>query len=168
MNVKYFQSLADIRKRYENFFLQRKFFNEKYGDILSQNEISKKLSGHYELVTEDENIIKEEYLCLCYLVNLRHGFVTNRSYYKEEVILKKPTVECVERTLNRHLAFLDEHLQCNEDNYKTYDINIVKKEYLACRHYLFQFSLPAWVEKLPNELTPLNYEEEDELPIPKI
>lgn len=166
MNLKYFQSLADIRKRYENFFLQRKFFNEKYGGILSPEEINKKLSGHHELVTEDENIVKEEYLCLCYLINLRHGFVTNRSYYTEEVTLKKPTVECVERTLNRHLAFLDEYLQCNEDNYKTYDLNIVKKEFLTCKFYLFKYSLPAWVDSLPDELKPLNFEEEEELSIP--
>lgn len=166
MKVKYLQPLADIRKRYENFFLQKKYFNDLYKDKLSVKEINKYLSSNYELVTEDEDIIKEEYLALCYLINLRYGFVSNRSYYTEEVMLNKPTNECIERTFKRHLFFLDEYLGCNEDNYKKYDLKIVQKEFLACKHYLFQFSLPAWVEKLPNELKPLDFEDEEELPIP--
>ncbi|PGP14587.1 hypothetical protein COA01_29985 [Bacillus cereus] len=134
MHLKYFQAIADIQNRYDEIL--NHFDNEKWGhDLL--------LTWGIEL-SEKENIIEEREV-LRYLIGCRHMFV-----HKTNVT--KPSLHVVQRCFHRYLSFLEKVHRCHAYNVNHHSSIIVRKKYKACRYYLFKFSLPAWYEKLPNEI----------------
>ena len=139
MRMKYSQGLFDIKNRYTDILKQ--FENEKYGKGLLES---------WEIPLDEKEQIEEEKEVLHFLLscdgNLAHG---------TKAI--KPSLEAANRCFHRYLKLLNDVDGCDAKNVKTYPDKLVQREYNTCRHYLFQFSLPAWYEKLPNEV--LTYEE---------
>lgn len=135
MKVKYFQAIADIERHYDDIVKQ---FNPelKYGLMLLET---------WDITVGDKENILEEREVLRYLIACQYGFTQ-----KENV--KKPSLEVVNRCFNRQLSFLEKIHKCHAYNVNRHHCPISRKEYKACRHYLFQFSLPAWYAKLPDEI----------------
>lgn len=153
-HMKYFQGLADIRNHYDEIL--KHYDNPKWGtDMLVSWGIN---------VSEKE-LIKEEREVLRYLIGCQRNLVFGENS-------KKPRLDVVQRCFNRHLDFLDKIHGCRADNANKHRNELVRKQYKTCRHYLFQFSLPAWYEKLPIEI--LTFEnkyssiEEEDIAIPQI
>lgn len=138
MHVKYFQPIADLYRHYED--IMRNFEKDsKYGLMLLET---------WGIREEDKQDIIEEKEVLRYLLACRHGIA-------RKVNVKKPTIEVVNRCFHRHLDFLEKIHKCHAYNVNklTYPhASLIQKQYKACRHYLFKFSLPAWYEKLPDEI----------------
>lgn len=83
----------------------------------------------------------------------------------------KPAISDLISAFTRHLAFLDDIFGCNENNWRKESDKVIRKQYEACRHYLFQLSLPAFVESLPERVPTFenkhpDFANEIELPIP--
>lgn len=134
MRLKYFQTLADIRNHYNDVL--RNFDNPAWGHGLLES---------WGIELNEKPQLEEEMEALRYLVGLQTMLVSVSN-------AKKPSKEVVRRCLNRHLAFLDKIHHCNASNVNNHKSKLIQTEYKACRHYLFQFSLMAWYEKLPNEI----------------
>lgn len=135
MHIKYFQPLADIERHYDDILFN---FDEK-------NEFRRGLNETWGILPEDEADIIEEREVLRYLLGCRFGWVRNQN-------VKKPSLHVVERCFNRHITFLGRIYKLDDFNVNKCTHPTVKKEFKACRHYLFQFSLPAWYDKLPDEI----------------
>jgi hypothetical protein len=133
MHVKYFQPLADIKYHYDEVIkgLNR---SSKYADMLLAT---------WGVKPEDESHILEEYEVLRYLLACQHMFAFDANVYK-------PPIYVVERLFNRHLGFLETVRDCHAYNVNKHSSKRTQKEYKACRHYLFKFSLPAWYQKMPD------------------
>lgn len=161
MKMKYFQPLADIRNHYDD--IVHHFNDSKYGLSLLET---------WGIELKDKEDILEEREVLRYLVGCQIMLVHDYN-------AKKPSIALVERTLNRQLSFLEDIHNCNAYNVNKHRSKLIQKRYKACRHYLFKFSLPAWYEKLPNEILTFenkypkyrrestNLSTEEDLPIPK-
>jgi hypothetical protein len=134
MHVKYFQPLADIRKHYDDIL--RNFDNPKWGHLLLET---------WGIKLMDKEDLVEEREVLRYLVGCNRMLVQDHN-------AKKPTLDAAERCFNRHLVYLEEIHSCHAYNVNKHSSILIQKEYKACRHYLFQFSLNTWYEKLPNEI----------------
>lgn len=134
MKMKYFQGIADIKNHYDDIL--RQFGNEKYGHGLLET---------WNIGLDEKEDILEEREMLRYLVGCETMIV-------HEENAKKPTIEIVNRCFHRHLEFLKEIFYIYEQNVNQYNDKLIQREYKTCRHYLFQFSLPAWYEKLPDEI----------------
>lgn len=132
--MKYFQSLASIRDHYDDIL--RNFQSETYG---------KRLLETWNISWEERESIQEEKEVLSYLIGCQLSIVHNQN-------VKKPTIEIAKRCFNRHLDFLEQIHGCHQTNVNRQGNPSIVKQYKACRHYLFQFSLPAWLEKLPDEI----------------
>jgi len=135
-HMKYFQSIATIQAHYKDIL--RAYDDETYGKVLLET---------WGISWNEKEAIKEELDVLEYLISCQHGLALWRS---EDSI--KPTVELVNRCFNRHLDFLERIHGCHQTNVNRQGNPSIVKQYKACRHYLFQFSLPAWLEKLPDEI----------------
>ncbi|AJD93516.1 hypothetical protein JMA_41990 (plasmid) [Jeotgalibacillus malaysiensis] len=135
MHMKYFQSIAQMEKHYVEILSQ---FDEKRKHGLS-------LLESWNIFPKDKEDIIEEREALRYLVGCQIGVVREQNAVK-------PKVEVIERCLTRHIYFLESTFGLTDENVnKSTDI-ISKKEFKACRHYLFKLSLPAWYEALPAEI----------------
>lgn len=139
VKIKYFQGVAEIMRHYEDILFH--FSNEKYGHLLLET---------WDVYPEDINEIREEYDFLRYLLGVQLGLV-------RETGVEKPSVEVVNRCLNRHLAFIKKIHKCDERTYKEHRSPFIKNEYKACKHYLFQFSLNGWYKRLPDKI--ISFEE---------
>lgn len=133
-------------------------------EINKENNIT--ISYAYWGIKEGEGLseIREEHEALEYLLACRHGF----AYDKD---LTKPPIEVLNRALNRHLISLEKCHKCHQYNVNKHPSKNIRKQYKACRHYLFKLTCEAWVEKLPPLIQTLenrhpNFDKE-ELPIPK-
>ena len=135
MHMKYFQGVADILNHYDNI-LENFREDRKYGLSLLET---------WDVYPKDKEDIIEEREVLRYLLGCQLGLVREEN-------AKKPTLEVVERCFNRQIAFMNKNHRIDDFNVNKYPNPIVKKEFKACRHYLFKFSLPAWYEKLPAEI----------------
>lgn len=135
MKMKYFQAIADIRNHYDEI-LKSATRNQSFDWMLLET---------WNVSPEDIPAIQEERDALAYLIACQQTFARDKT-------AMKPSVELVNRLFNRHLAYLADIFDCNASTFRKYDLPAVRKEYEACRHYLFQFSLPGWVEKLPAEI----------------
>ena len=137
--MKYLDGLFDMKNRYKDIL--RQFDNERYGEYTLTS---------WGIKMEEKEQIEEEKEVLHFLLscegNLAHG---------TKAI--KPSIEAANRCFHRYLKLLNDVDGCDAKNVKTYPDKLVQREYNTCRHYLFQFSLPAWYEKLPSEV--LTYEE---------
>lgn len=140
MHMKYFQALADIKNHYDTILQV----------IKSSSEYDSMLLYSWGFMPSEEKEIIEERDVLRYLVACQ-------TMLTHDTRVCKPSPEVVERCFNRHIRFLDNIHNCNVTNVNKHPSVLVRKEYKACRHYLFQFSLPGWVEKMPDEI--LTYEE---------
>lgn len=136
MKMKYFQAIADIRNHYDEILKSAKR-SKRFDWILLET---------WNVAPEDIPALQEERDALTYLIACQHTFASDKNAIK-------PSLELVNRLFNRHLAYLDDIFNCNASNFKEYDLPAVRKEYEACKHYLFQFSLPAWYAKLPDEIS---------------
>lgn len=136
--MKYFQPVADIRNSYDDIL---------DAFIEPDNRFSQIKLGVYNLTVEDEPLIKEEVEVLKYIIACQHGLAFGSDHN-----IMKPTLEAVNRCFNRHQARIEDVFGINEANANKFDNPIIKKQYKACRHYLFQFSLPGWVKNLPDEI----------------
>lgn len=133
MHMKYFESIAQIHKHYGEIVVQ---FDKKHGLSLLES---------WGIFPKDKEDIIEEKEALRYLVGCQTGLVREEN-------AKKPDVKVVERCLIRHIDFLESTFGLTDANVnKSTDI-LSKKEFKACRHYLFKFSLPAWYDALPDEI----------------
>lgn len=137
VHVKYFQAIADIQNHYEDVICH--FDNLRFGHSLLETWGIK--------LSEKESIIKEQDV-LRYLLGCKWGFIHDKS-------VRKPSIEIVQRCFQRQLTFLEKIHKCNAYNVNQHHSKLIQKQYKACRHYLFKFSLPAWYEKLPNEILTL-------------
>lgn len=134
MKMKYFQAIADIRNHYDD--MCHYFDNEQWGYQLLET---------WEVSPTEKDAIMEEREVLRYLIGCQHMLVSDEN-------AKKPTLDMVQRCFYRHLSFLEKIHHCHAYNVNKHSSKFIQKEYKACRHYLFQFSLPAWYEKLPDEI----------------
>ena len=135
MKMKYFQAIADIRNHYDEILKSAKR-GSRFDWVLLET---------WNVSPEDIPAIQEERDALAYLIACQNTFARDKT-------AMKPSVEVVNRLFNRHLAFLADIFDCDASTFRKYDLPGVRKEYEACSHYLFQFSLPAWVEKMPAEI----------------
>ncbi|AEO93313.1 gp42 [Bacillus phage G] len=138
-HMKFFQQVADIQNHLEKVidaFHEEKFFLLESWGIDKSERIA--------------NILEEIEVCR-YIIGCRLSIVRKNN-------VKKPSYEAVSRCFNRHLYFLEKiHRVKPNSRYPSSDYRYhVTKEAKACKHYLFKFSLPAWVDKLPEEI--LTYE----------
>lgn len=136
--MKYFQAVGGIRDSYDTIL---ECFDE-IDDRFSQMKLKSR-----GLSSEDLPIIQEEVNVLRYIIACQRGLV-----YDGETNIQKPTIEAANRVFTRHLHRLDDVHGINATNANKFDNPIIKKQYKACRHYLFQFSLPGWVKNLPDEI----------------
>lgn len=139
-HIKYLQPLADIEDR--------------YSDWLDMIEKGDRLPARLRMLEsdgwtmDDKELILREQNVLRFLIGRQNGFVHGGPAYC-------PYRADVESCFHRHLTYLDETFGCNADTVRTFTDGykkMVAKEYHACRYYLFQFSLPGWVEKLPERI----------------
>lgn len=134
MHLKFFQGVADIKNHYDDILKQ--FERGEYGLSLLET---------WNIGMNDKEDIVEEREFLRYLLGCQSMIVREEN-------AKKPTIEVVNRSFHRHLSFLKEVFGIHEYNVNKYPDKLIQREYKACRHYLFQFSLPAWYAKLPHEI----------------
>lgn len=137
-HMKYFQGVADIESHYANIV-------ENY----KSGHWGRSLLDTWDIKEKDKADILEEKDVLRYLIGCQLSLVRDSN-------VKKPTIEAVNRCFNRHLKFLEDVHNCHQWNVNKYPSLHIRKQYKACRHYLFKFSLRAWVDKLPDEI--LTYE----------
>jgi hypothetical protein len=132
--MKYFQAIADIRNHYDDIL--PKFKNQKYGHVFLES---------WGIKPTEEDLIIEEREVLRYLIGCQLSIVS-------ETNSKKPSIEAVQRCFNRQLLYLEKVHKCHTYNVNKHPSKLIQKQYKACRHYLFKFSLPAWYDKLPDEI----------------
>lgn len=137
MHVKYFQPLADIQYHFDDIL--KCFSGSGFGLQLLET---------WGIKPEEKDNILEEHEVLRYLLACQHMFAFDNNVYK-------PPLHVVERLFNRQLGFLETIHDCHAYNVNKHRSKSIQKQYKACRHYLFKFSLPAWYEKLPNEILTL-------------
>lgn len=135
MHMKYFQALGRIRDHYDEI-LERWIDDPEYGHMLLKTWNIDPVEKA-ELIEEREAI---RYLVAC----------QNMMAFDENA--KKPKIEVVNRCFERHLAFLERVHGIHAYNVNKHRLKLARKQYKACRHYLFKFTLPAWVRNLPEEI----------------
>lgn len=134
MHMKYFQAIADIRNHYDDIL--PKFKNQNYGHVFLES---------WGIEPSEEDLIIEEREVLRYLIGCQLSLV-------HETNSKKPSINTVQRCFNRQLNYLEKVHKCHAYNVNEHPSKLIQKQYKACRHYLFKFSLPAWYENLPDEI----------------
>lgn len=137
MQMRFFNQLSDIMRRYED--LEFNLSDTEFGYMSLASWGIKKDDPEK---TEKLALIRKEHAAITYLFNCR--LETAR-----ETDSIKPDMANLESALNRHLAYIEKVHGCNKDTWRKHRLKNVSKQYEACRHYLFQLSLPAWVDKLP-------------------
>jgi len=132
--MKFFQAIADIKRHYDTIL--ENFDNPRFGHSLLAS---------WGINLDEKHLIIEEHEALRYLVGCQINMVRDTN-------AKKPSIDVMNRCLERHLRFLETIHKCHAFNVNKHPSSLVQKEYKACRHYLFKFSLPAWYEKMPAEI----------------
>lgn len=135
MHMKYFQALGRIEDHYTDI-LERGMNEPEYGHLLLKT---------WNIHPSEKPEIIEEREALRYLIacQLMMAFDEN---------VKKPRTAVVNRCFERHLEFLENVHGIHAYNVNKHRLKLVRKQYKACRHYLFKFTLPAWVRNLPEEI----------------
>lgn len=157
-HMKFFQGIADIKNHLVDVL--KHFDDEKWGKGLLETWGIAWSEQEKEMIAEELEVVR--YLLACQ-GGIAHGHHN----------AKKPSIELVNRCFNRHLQFLETIHGCHQWNVNKHHSKLVQKEYKTCRHYLFKFSCPAWVEKLPDEIPTLknkypDLDKEEDLPISTI
>lgn len=134
MHMKYRQPLADILRHYE--MILHHIDDQIYGHLLLKT---------WGINPSEKEAIIEEREALRYLVDCQIMIAHEKNAIK-------PEIHVVNRCFERHLRFLETVHRCHAFNVNKHRSVLVRKAYKACRHYLFKFSLPAWVAKLPEEI----------------
>lgn len=139
-HVKYLQPLAELEDRYAEWI-----------QIIEQGErfpARVRMLESDGWTMDDEQLILREQNVLRFLIGRQNGFAHGGPAYC-------PRLADVTSCFERQLAYLDETFGCNEDTVHAFTDGyrkMVGKQYKACRHYLFKFSLPGWVERLPHRI----------------
>lgn len=154
MHMRFFNELFYIQNHYDNILTNAEMDGERNWSLLET----------WNIRPEDIEDIREERKVLSYLLACK------LSIAREEKAVK-PELAIVERLFNRQLMFLENVHGIHAYNANKHRNPMTRKKYKACRHYLFKFSLPAWVEKLPAEILTFDEKygdlsEEALLPIP--
>lgn len=131
MNFKYLQPVAEVSQWFDR--------------VLEESETPRGMSllDTWGITETDLPAIREEAEAMRYVHLLRLELAREKGAHK-------PTVDLVNRALERHLAFLNKIHGVNKDTFRKSNAKLAVKRYIACRHYLFKFSLPAWYVKLPD------------------
>lgn len=132
--MKYFQGLADIHNHYKD--IMHNMSNKKYGHLLLET---------WNINPCDKAELEEEKEALRYLIGCQTGLV-------RESNAQKPSIQTINRCFKRHLDFLETIHDCHTYNHNKHSSKLIQKEYNACRHYIFKFSLPGWVKNMPDEI----------------
>lgn len=140
-HMKYFQMIGRIRDQFADTL--DLFERGEQGDELAYIFLEP-----YGLQASDKPLIQEEIRVLDYLMGCQLGFA-----YEENV--PKPSVEAANRCFNRHIARLERVFDINDYNVNKHPRKNVAKQYKACRHYLFKFSLKGWYDSMPDEILTL-------------
>lgn len=145
MKMKYFNQLSDMERTLQMLVYVIKRAEEDPSDV------NLSIMDAYGVTPSDKNNILEEIDAISYLISCQ-TMIARRNDQNDV----KPSIEVANRAFNRVIEQLSStHRQ--EDNGKpVFRTNVAQKEYDACKHYLFQFSLPAWYEKLPSEVLTFN------------
>lgn len=133
MHVKYFQPLADIERHYETILMH----------MDRGSGLGKKILETWGIDISEQELIKEEIGVLRYLIACQSML----SYHEDAI---KPTIEVANRCFNRHIKFIENITGCNQYTASKIKSKLIRKEYKACRHYIFKFSLKAWYDNLPD------------------
>lgn len=157
--IKYFQALADLMRPYQDFFMYSTYMLEDY---YSENKRDRKeqevfrslndyiphyfrdfMHGRRETISlETVERIKYEMNLLSYMMGVRFD-----RYALEPLVRPKP--EEIQELLQRLLDYYcDIYKRTPEEMYK-HPNPLVKKMCLCCKYYIFQYSLPGYVNKLP-------------------
>lgn len=138
--MKYFNQLSDMERtlQFIVFLIERA--------EADPTDVNMSILESYETSLDDKADILEEIKAVRYLISCQ----TMIAIRDENEV--KPSVEIANRAFHRVINQL--LLTYNQkDAFKPVFSNVVaQKEYDACRHYLFKFSLPAWYAKLPSEV----------------
>lgn len=137
MHMKYFQPIADIKRHFDDVLYNIKRFEEE------PEGFGKHILESWGVNPDDKADIQEEREALRYLLDCRLGVARDKNS-------NKPSIDIMNRCLNRHLDFLERVPRIHAYNVNKHQSVLGRKEYKACRHYLFKFSLPAWYEKMPD------------------
>lgn len=137
-HMKYFQPVAGIRDIYRE---PVRAFNEK--SLVSQ-DTKDFILGQWGFTRQDKRLAEEEIHVLEYIIACQHGV----TYH--DTNLKKPTREVVNRCFNRHLEFLKDVFEINDTNVNKYPVQDIKKQFKACKYYMFKFSLDGWYQSMPD------------------
>jgi hypothetical protein len=137
-HMKYLQMIGHIRDQFDDMvdLFER---NDEFAPIFLESQ---------GLQTSDKALIKEEIRVLDYLIGCQLGFA-------HEENIPKPSVEAANRCFNRHLAKLERVFGIHPYNANKYPDKNIIKQYKACRHYLFKFSLCGWYQDMPEVILSL-------------
>lgn len=163
MQMRFFNQIGDIMRRYQD--LQEQLTDDEFGHFfLGSWGITKDDPKKAEKVEQ----LQKEHAAITYLYSCK----LEMSHDSDEDAIK-PDMAILESVFERHLAYIARVHDCTKDNWRKHRFKGISKEYEACRHYLFQLSLPAWVDKLPDVVPTFDhkypdFENEAPLPIPPI
>ena len=137
MHVKYFQAVARIQKHYDEML--------KYLD--SERDWASYQLDFYGISESDRSDLEAER-------DIFHYLVSCQGLLARQTDAHKPTIETAQRGFRRHIHHLMKVYQCDcERELKRLQVpegKLIQKEYEACRHYRFQFSLPGWYRNMPD------------------
>lgn len=137
VKMKYFQGLADISRFLERV-IEDKTVERRHVPL---NSLSKHW-GYGDVTLEE---VQADLDAVKYIFHLHRGLAFH------DTGKHKPTQERVKVAFERVLIYIESVQGVHAYNVNKKGTNpIVKKEYLACRHYIFKFSLQAWYDKLPD------------------
>lgn len=147
--IKYYQPISDIRRNLEDILINMEKLSKNKSSIFSQSKLHL-----WSVSLEDKSDIEKELQVVQYLMSYDLGVSI-----LEDKNISKPELVDVKRCFNRQLAFIkDIHdvdgKNINEKSTYTH----VRKLYLACKYYLFQFSFNAWYTSLPDEILTVDNE----------
>lgn len=134
MQMRFFNQLADIKRRYDDLAF-----------MVSQPDIGTMFLATWNVKADEPEklaLLREEHAAITYLAHCQMEMARDTDDIK-------PDMAVLESVFNRHLDYIDRVHGCNAATWRKHPFKSVRKEYEACRHYLFKLSLPAWVEKLP-------------------
>lgn len=137
MKMKYFQAIAQIRDHYNH--IMRYMDCEVFGQSLLET---------WGIKLSDRPQIEEEREALRYLIGCQMMITHDDNNHNAQ----KPSAEVVTRCLERHLTFLETVHHCHAHNVNKHSSKFIQKQYKACRYYIFKFSYPLWVGRLPDEI----------------
>jgi hypothetical protein len=140
--MKHFQQIGRIRDKYLDVHI---YHTDADGTIDKWGASKLKYRMNFDVnKTADMAQFQREFDALNYLMSCQYGF----SVMKYD--LHKPHIDDLHAWFLRHIADLMHIYNTDDAGIKNHRESLIRKEYKAARHYLFQLSLPAFYKKLPD------------------